>query len=135
MWLQVCVYVCVQPHQCEQGVNGGLASKRQGNEWSHSVCGPLASAVERRGGGHEWNTERRCFSPLMALLVMDETASASFRGSSSNALWEAGFISLISIKDVVLICCVSSQKCFFFSLNGVESDGSVDKMRKYYDFM
>lgn len=50
----MCVYVCVN------GVNGGLASKQQGNEWSHAMCGPLASAVERRG--HEWNTERCCFS-------------------------------------------------------------------------
>lgn len=35
---------------CGSRVNGGSASKRQGNEWSHSVCGPLASAVERMGG-------------------------------------------------------------------------------------
>lgn len=49
MHVCVCVemYLCVS--MCANRVNGGLASKRQGNEWSHSVCGPLASAVERRG--------------------------------------------------------------------------------------
>lgn len=39
--------------------------------WTSSLC----SGEE---GGHEWNTERCCFSPLMALLVMDETAPSLF---------------------------------------------------------
>lgn len=45
-------------------VNGGcLASKQEGNEWSHSVRGPPASAAAR--------VEYR--ELLIALLVVDET--------------------------------------------------------------
>lgn len=95
----VCMHTCICA--CERG-EWGLASKRQGNEWSHSVCGPLASAVERRGAWAEYR--EMLFLPLMALLVMDETAPTSFWGSPAmHLIWDA-----------------SSQMTCFFTTNKVK---------------
>ena len=108
----MCVCVCACICLCVSGVNGGLASKRQGNEWSHSVCGPLASAVERTGAWVEYR--ETLFLPLMALLVMDETSPAplSREGGAAMHCGKLGFYVCHRAewgRRSVLSWCVSSR--------------------------